>query len=85
MIDARLSDWSPKELAAHALVTLCWRDGSPGDGAICLGVVEFLETATGLRQSDTNARQQRLKDCLNVVKSPGTYEQCLAWVKSWFG
>ena len=84
LIDAHEAQWEGKELACRALDQLCEPDKQTVDKAICLGVLEFLDTVIGPMPATESERQQRLRDCIKVATDPGGYDQCREWADAWF-
>ena len=84
LLDAMTREWDARELAANALAELCEQDGSKFDHAICIAVVNLLEQTYGQKPANRSEEVQRLRDCINVVRDPGTREACRQWVESWF-
>ena len=82
-VDAATKEWSPQELAAHALDQLCEGTKDKLDFAVCLAALRFLKKSS--RSSISAAEDERcLRDLVALVQSGGGESRYCEWAKAWF-
>ena len=84
LIDVSGSDWSPTEVAARSLDTLCICAKGRMDFAVCVAIVKFLDETMGAPKQDPTM-ERRLKDLTNILAEPGTLEKYRRWATTWYG